>query len=219
MKDSENLRTLVQSLQDLIKEDKLSGEAVKKKTDRLAKLGNPYRANLFPELQANANFRSVVGAAPNSLAEALLWKMGKWNAYKEFVNNYDNTGSLTKKTDVVFSAFARHLKDSANPIYDQHVLRAMWAINTNFETQEKEKCKVTLIKSKGKDKGNWKPTLSGGETIECYNLYVKHLNKLTKSDLSNSVLDRLLMPLGQALKTTANSYKEFQSVCGWDSNG
>ena len=82
--------------------------------------------------------------------------MGKWNVYKDFVNNYNSTGPLTKTTDVVFAAFAKHLKDRFNPIYDQHALRAMWAINTKLDAQEKEKCKSALFKSKGKDKGNWK---------------------------------------------------------------
>ena len=101
------LKGLVQSLQLFIKENRLTEEAIKESTEALAKLGYRYDANLFPELPTNATFSAVVGSTPNSLAEALLWKMGKWNVYKEFVNNYNSSGSLTKKTDVVFAAFGK----------------------------------------------------------------------------------------------------------------
>jgi hypothetical protein len=146
MKDFDNLTRLVKSLQSLITDNKLSVESVKKSKEELGSLGYKYDVNLFPELKTDAKFSSVIGSAPSNLAEALLWKMGKWNVYKEFINNYNSTGPLTKTTDVVFTAFAKHLKDSSNPIYDQHALRAMWAINTKLNEQEKNKCKSALFK-------------------------------------------------------------------------
>ncbi|MDT8386767.1 MAG: hypothetical protein RQ736_04595 [Thiogranum sp.] len=92
--------------------------------------------------KCKSNNRLQIDAAKRRIAEALLWKMGKWNIYKDFVNNYNSSDSLAKKTDVVFAAFAKHLRDSANPVYDQHALRAMWAINANLVSQEKEQCKA-----------------------------------------------------------------------------
>lgn len=215
----EQLKKLISSLQEEIRKESLNCDAIKTATETLASIGYQYDANLFPELKADAEFTSTVGSQPNNLAEALLWKMGKWNVYKDFVNNYNSNGSLVKKTDVVFAAFAKHLRDSANPIYDQHALRAMWAINTHLEPQEKEQCKAALFKSKGKEKGKWKATLSGSETITCYNLYVAKLSALSNNGLSKSALDKLLMPLGQALKLNCKNYEDFISLCGNGENG
>lgn len=219
MSKAEHLKKLIQSLQAQIKDQALDSDAVKAATETLAGIGYRYDANLFPELPANTEFSSCVGSEPNSLAEALLWKMGKWNVYKDFANNYNSNGPLAKKTDVVFAAFAKHLRDSANPIYDQHALRAMWAINTSQNSRESEQCKAALIKSKGKEKGKWKQTLSGSETITCYNLYVGKISTLSSNGLSKSALDKLLMPLGQALKDNARNYDEFIALCSGGCNG
>ena len=136
--------------------------------ETLTNIGYQYDSELFPELPTNAEFCSNIDDAPNSLAEALLWKMGKWGVYRDFVNNYNTDGPLVKKTDVVFSAFAKHLKNSDNPIYDQHALRAIWDIGTNLSPDQRMQCKSALIKSKGIERGSWKTTLSGKETIACY---------------------------------------------------
>ncbi len=214
MEKFQNLKMLIKSLQDKIRENSLDSESVKTATENLATIGYKYDGNLFPELPADSEFGSSVGLEPNNLAEALLWKMGKWNVYKDFVRSFSSDAPLTKKTDVVFAAFAKHLRDADNPIYDQHALRAMWAINANLESNERDQCKAALIKSKGKDKGQWKATLSGSETITCYNLYVAQVNDLAKNGLSKSVLDKLLMPLGQALKSNSKNYNEFVKLCG-----
>lgn len=215
----DHLKKLVESLQDRIRENLLDNETVKSATASLARIGYEYDANLFPELPVNAAFSSNVGHAPNNLAEALLWKMGKWNVYKDFVRNFDSNDPLVKKTDVVFAAFAKHLANSDNPIYDQHALRAMWAINITLESFERDQCKSALVKSKGEEKGKWKATLSGKETITCYNLYVTKINTLTKNGIPKSALDRLLMPLGQALKDNSRNYNEFIELCGLAKNG
>lgn len=212
------LTILIVSLQEKLRTNTLDVGAVKTATEILAGIGYQYDTNLFPELKADAKFSATVESSPNNLAEALLWKMGKWHVYKDFVNNYSSNGHLSKKTDVVFAAFAKHLKNDANPIYDQHALRAMLAINTNFEPYEKEQCKAALFKSKGKEKGKWKAVLSGRETIACYNLYVAKLNELSNTGLSTSALDKLFMPLGQALKENFHNSKEFALLCGGDEN-
>jgi hypothetical protein len=214
LKKYEQLKKLIQSLQEKIRIESLDSAAVKTATEALANIEYQYDANLFPELPANAEFSSDVGGAPNNLAEALLWKMGKWNVYRDFVNNYNSDGPLVKKSDVVFAAFAKHLKNNGNPIYDQHALRAMLAININLTHDQRMQCKSALIKSKGKEKGKWKATLSGSETITCYELYVAQLNALTSNGLSKSSVDKLLMPLGHALKNHAKNYDQFNLMCG-----
>jgi len=209
----EQLKKLISSLQEKIRKQSFDSGAIKTATKSLANMGYMYDANLFPELKIDVDYSFSVGSQPNNLAEALLWKMGKWNVYKDFVNNYNNNGPLAKKTDVVFAAFAKHLRDSDNPIYDQHALRAMLAINIDLKYQEKEQCKSVLFKTKGKEKGRWKAALSGSETIACYNLYVAKLKALSNNGLSKYELDKLLMPLGQALKINCNNYEEFISLC------
>lgn len=203
----ECLKYLISSLQSKINSQELSANDVVNATKTLAGIGYKYDANLFPALNVDARYSPDIGSQPNNLAEALLWKMGKWNIYKDFVKSYSSDDPLTKKTDVVFSAFAKHLKQGDNPIYDQHTLRAMWAININLNNEEQEQCKAALVKSKGKDQGKWKATLSGSETINCYELYVRHLNTLAAGKVSKSALDKLLMPLGQALKINFTTYE------------
>lgn len=211
--NEQQLKKLVQSLQGKIRGGSLDSSEIKFATEALASIGYQYNANLFPELSIDADFSSTISDSPNSLAEALLWKMGKWNIYRDFVNNYSSDNALVKKSNVVFSAFAKHLRNSNSPIYDQHTLRAMWAINTNLTPKHRMQCKSVLIKSKGKEKGEWKSTLSGSETIACYELYVAQLNELTSNSLSKSTLDKLLMPLGKALKFYTKNYELFSLLC------
>lgn len=208
------MKELIRSLQNRITEGSLDRSAIKTATEALSNMGYQYDVVLFPELAANTEYSSDVGGAPKNLAEALLWKMGKWNVYRDFVNNYKSDGPLVKKTDVVFAAFAKHLKNQHNPIYDQHALRAMWAISPNLTHNQRMQCKSALVKSKGKDKGKWKATLSGRETIACYELYIVQLELLTSNGLSNSAVDKLLMPLGQAIKNQTKSYDQFNLLCG-----
>ena len=210
-----DLHELISTLQSQITQGVVTSRDITSATNRLACLGFQYDANLFPELKHGSVVRSNVGASPTSLAEALLWKMGKWNVYKEFVSNYDDPSRHDKKSDVVFFAFAKHLKDHANPIYDQHALRAMWAINGSFTDEEKQNCKAALFISKGERKGKWKSALSGSKTKDCYDLYVRQVKAITKGGLSHTQLDKLLMPLGQALKKNAASYEKFRELCGW----
>jgi len=121
------------------------------------------------------------------------------------------------KQDVVFFAFAKHLKDKHNPIYDQHAIRALWAICGKLSDDERKKCKSLLFDGKNK----WKQTGSGGDTIECYDLFVKHINDLvaTNNGVTKGEMDRLLMPLGQAIKKATDSYTAFHELCGWSGDG
>lgn len=147
----------------------------------------------------------------------LLWKLGKWQSYKKFAANYTDDDSKPTKQNVVFFAFGRHLKDKKNPIYYQHSIRALWAICGKLTANERKKCKSLLFDGKGK----WKQTGLGGATIECYELFVRHINDLVSSDngATRSEIDRLLMPLGQAIKKSTGSYVELHQLCGWPIDG
>lgn len=211
------LRELIADLQESIVNGKMNCKTVEEAIKSLAQLGYKYDNEQFPPLNDTEAFTDTSGTSPSNLAEALLWKLGKWKSYKRFAENYTRDDSIPTKTDVVFFAFAKHLKDKKNPIYDQHAIRALWAICGNLSDQEKKKCRSLLF-----DKNDeWKQSGSGTETIECYDLFVRHINELVNDSNGATLgeMDRLLMPLGQAIKKSTKNYSEFHTICGWPSNG
>lgn len=207
---------IVATLQGQIRSGSLTCSNVQALTSELSSLGYSYDQALFPPLPEPGELSiTPIASSPENLAEALLWKMGKWKIYKQFVANFQSANPITKKTDVVFAAFAKHLKDRAKPIYDQHTLRALWAVK-NLSDHEYSQCKSALLMLRGERSGGWRQNLAGGSTIACYELYVKHVGELValKDGPSMGDLDKLLMPLGQALKSSSNSYAEFRELCG-----
>lgn len=216
MPNVQTLKPLIASLQKATQGEGLTEEIVEAAVDSLSKLRS-YDHEKFPTLVDTNKFIDTSTDTPANLAEALLWKLGKWKVYKKFASNYALEDSSATKTDVVLFAFAKHLKDKDNPIYDQHAIRALWAICGNFTKDERDRCKSLLFDGKGE----WKVTGSGGDTIECYKLFLKHMTKLVaaKGAASSGEIDRLLMPLGQAIKKATASYKEFCALCRWPSEG
>ena len=217
MKKKNTLKDLIAGLQKAIARGRINKGTVENAIKALADLGYRYDDNRFPTLRSTENFADTSGETPSNLAEALLWKLGKWPSYKDFTKNYTNDGAKPTKQNVVFFAFARHLKDKKNPIYDQHAIRALWAICGKLTTNERKKCKTLLFDGNGK----WKQVGSGSATIECYKLFVRHINHLVTLDnnVTKSEIDRLLMPLGQAIKKSTGSYVEFHKLCGWPIDG
>ena len=211
------LQEITLNLRKAIDNNKLTQLIVYEKTQELSILGYKYDYESFPVLKNTDKFIDLSQDTPINLAEALLWKLGKWKAYKKFTDNYANESSIASRTDVVFHAYAKHLRNKDNPIYDQHALRALWVICSNFTDDEKDKCKSVLFDSKNK----WKQTGSGKYSVECYDLFVKHINVLTKHQNSptKTEIDRLLMPLGQAIKKNTSSYEAFCKFCQWSDSG
>ena len=211
------LRKIIASLQKKISEGGLDKAAIEEATKELAKLGYQYDDDRFPPLVGTENFSNNSSDSPQHLAEALLWKLGKWKAYKKFCENYAAEQPVPTKTDVVFYAFAMHLKDKNNPIYDQHAVRSLWAIFGKLTADERQKCKSLLFDTKKK----WKQSGTGKSAIDCYSIFVKYVNDLVSASggASKSELDRLLMPLGQAIKESTQTYIEFDALCGWSSRG
>jgi len=213
------LGKLIASLHKKISENNFDDHSIDEATRELTEHFKPYDVERFPQLIETNNFTKTCPDTPKNLAEALLWKLGKWKSYEKFCKNYGADNPEPTKQDVVFYAFAMHLKDKNNPIYDQHAMRSLWAIG-KLTSDESQKCKSLLFN--GKDE--WKDNASGNHTIECYRIFVKHINHLisrvgehSEGKLDRlSKLDRLLMPLGQAIKMTTKTYSQFKNICGRD---
>ncbi|MBS7418654.1 hypothetical protein [Pseudomonas syringae] len=210
------LGKLIASLQKKISEGGFNKAVIEEATEELARLGYQYDEDGFPPLEGTEDFSNNSSDSPQDLAEALLWKLGKWKAYKRFCENYAAEQAVPTKTDVVFYAFAMHLKDKNNPIYDQHAMRSLWSIFEKLTAYERLMCKSLLFDTEN----NWKKSGTGKSAIDCYPIFVKHVNDLISASggASKSELDRLLMPLGQAIKNSTKTYIEFGALCGWPSS-
>jgi hypothetical protein len=211
-----SLRELIAVLQRAVAGGGINREALKHAVNCLSELGYRYDSELFPDIENMEGCTDSIGKSPSNLAEALLWKLGKWKSYRKFTGFYAGTRSGPTQTDVVFYAFARHLKDRSNPIYDQHAMRALWAICGNLTGTETSRCKSILFN--GHDK--WKKAMSGPATIKCYATFTMHIRTLMIGEPGPSLteVDRLLMPLGKAIKKTTTTYAEFRQLCGWPNN-
>ena len=190
-------------------EGRMTEEFVNSSIGTLAKLGYEYNYDIFPRLSDTEKFADRSGETPGDLAEALIWKLGKWKSYKNFCKKFSEADSQPSNTDVVFFAFGRHLKNKDNPIYDQHAIRALWAICKSLSQEEQSKCKKLLMNKKNE----WKSAGTGSSAIDCYNIFKMHLDEIVKGGSSKSDLDRLLMPLGQAIKRSSKNYSEFMNLC------
>lgn len=214
---NKSMENLINHLQVNVKEKKIDGKLIASAISYLVDLGyEPYDKEKFPTLVNTESFNSTIGSTPENLAEALLWKLGKWPVYKTFVENYKNDDLEVSSTGgVVLSAFAKHLHDNDRPIYDQHAIRAIWAI-CELDEKEQALCKNLLVKKSGE----WKDTGSGDDG-SCYQLFVSWIKKIcTENNLDHRDWDTLLMPLGQALKkstrtkkTDKSDYQNFIDIC------
>lgn len=209
---------LVAILKTAVRNRALGGECIEAAIDDLRELGfNTYDSVKFPSLRDTGRFTVDVGESPSTLAEALLWKLGKWPAYKKFVQSYATQDlAVSSEGGVVFSAFAKHLQDNNYPIYDQHAIRSIWAI-CDLSVDEINLCRSLLFHRDG----SWKPAGSG-DNGACYNLFVRYVSEIHEfSGVTLRELDLLLMPLGQALKVETRAkgargsdLDRFTTLCG-----
>lgn len=152
----------------------------------LEKNGFSYDANKFPEVDYSAIAKGCSTDRPSTLAEAMIWKLGRWSAYVRFRKNFQAASPEPTSTDVVLFAFSKHLKDpDNNPIYDQHVVRALWAITR--EKGMKHKLQSLLFHQNGK----WKESSSGKTAICCYHWYVNTLRGLLGASKNQRTLSQL----------------------------
>lgn len=222
------MKSLIAMLQIQIAGASLSSQNIDDAISLLRRFGyKAYDEKKFPALRTNHEYGQQSTRyedlerqnSPTTLAEAMLWKLGKWNAYKSFVRNYYKPELLVaNEGGVVMTAFAKHLQNQTNPIYDQHAVRSLWAIAPLNEV-EFVACKSFLIDGKG----YWKESGSGQSAVACYELFVKHTSNICeRNSVSLRKLDHLLMPLGQALKIVTGEknkgktdFEEFKAICGF----
>lgn len=169
-----------------------------------------YQDKKFPLLNELSLREDASGESPRSLAEMFLWKQGDWLKYKNFCKQYIGSGTSTGN-DVVIYAFARHLKDPhGSPIFDQHALRAVWALGLLSSSEEAD-AKAWLTKTGRKSKAlEWKANGGGANGLRCYEHYKRATNSLLENVAGMrrgavmNELDKLLMPLGQRIKMHAD---------------
>ncbi len=215
----QKLLALLASLRHAIKGQSLDSKVLVSAINALKEIDEAYEYNLsvFPCLPKNtSSWNHVTKGEPSSLAEALLWKMGKWKVYRQFCKYYAASSRKPKRTDVVFYAFAQHLKDKSNPIYDQHALRALWCIDEGLSEEQRQICKRLLLgkpREKTKDV-QWKSILGGAGAENGYRLYCDRLTSLCPDGGSPTPdeLDKLLMPLGRAIKQLISPKKCLEIV-------
>ena len=191
------MKELIQRLKNAIQQNTLDKNVIDGAIATLHDFGySGYDLVKFPALENTEVFDTEVGKSPETLAEALLWKLGKWPTYLTFVKNYKTENlKVSPKGGIVFSAFAKHLQDNDFPIYDQHAIRSIWAI-CDLDTKQQELCKSLLLDTSGM----WKQAGSGDDG-SCYELFVVKVEEVcAKNELTHRELDMLLMPLGQAIK-------------------
>lgn len=214
MPDAKTLQLIVTDLQTAANGHALTRNVVEKATNELRDLNYYYDDEKYPPIADSMTFTDTSGDSPSSLAEALLWKLGRWRAYKNFVETFANPNSDMDNRDVVFAAFAKHLRDRNNSIYDQHALRALWAIGGAVSAVDKSICRSVLVNKRDE----WKDAGYGPNAVNGYRLFEERVNVWTgqKEGPTRSSLDRLMMPLGKALKKESpNGYHAFCALCGW----
>jgi len=209
MSDNEILRGLIIDLRRKIEAHLLDNDAV---TSAIKQLGQirKYDSAKFPPLIPGHSYTYVKSGQPKTVAEALLWKLGKWQVYQSFAAKYQDSAPKPGKTDVVLYAFIRHMQDPSNPIYDQHAVRALWAIDPGIEGDAARGLKSVLLNTAD----SWKAAGSGDDTYKCYELYVERIKEICRPhgvDLGR--MDQLLMPLGQTIKRATDNYAEFRRLC------
>jgi len=97
-----SLGKLIASLQQAIANGGMKRKTVVDAIETLSELGYKYDGERFPALADSGTFSVTNSETPSNLAEALLWKLGKWKSYKQFSAYYMNKDVVPKTTDVVF---------------------------------------------------------------------------------------------------------------------
>jgi hypothetical protein len=214
MPDRKILELIITDLQTAANGHALTRSVVERATNELRDLNYYYNDEKYPQIADAVTFTDTSGNSPSSLAEALLWKLGRWKAYKNFVEKFADPNSDMDNQDVVFTAFAKHLRDRNNSIYDQHALRALWAMGGAVSVGEKSICKSVLVN----EREEWKDAGYGANAVNGYRLFEERVNTWTAQEEGPTriSLDRLMMPLGKALKKESpNGYHAFCALCGW----
>ena len=104
------LARIVAPLRTSIAENRLDATGIAEATCELVAIGFRYNADRFPPLPKEINWGAASPTVPQTLAEALLWKMGAWKKYQNFASHFADERSQSKGTDGVFFDFAKHVQ-------------------------------------------------------------------------------------------------------------
>ena len=168
-----------------------------------------YEDTKFPPIPEDVSFRAPKhevreNIGPRTLAEALLWKKGDWGKYVNFVSDFKSKklNPKFKKGGPVFFAFAKHLQDrNARPILDQHSVRALWVLSNSQWNLPGEPYRRFLLEGKiGEERWRTSQTPKKAANLVISNFWDCVTSTCAANEIDLTILDELLMPLGQALK-------------------
>jgi hypothetical protein len=101
------------------------------------------------------NYSEPSKAYPTTLAEALIWKLGKWKTFMKFTAHYQKTLDEVPKTGVVFYAFARHLAEEKEPILTSMRYEPLGRCVRTIKAKVKQlKNRFFIVKERRKGNGN-----------------------------------------------------------------
>jgi hypothetical protein len=178
-----------------------------------------YDTDKYPPLEHDQLDQLEPKTGLDSLAQLFIWKRGDWQKYKNFLSYYsDNALSDAPKKGVVNFAFAHHLLSNKRmPIFDQHSARAVWAIMGSRDSAWDHYRDYMFYK-----KDHWRTDseyLKVNLQAKCYRdflLDVAYLAGSTNDDAKQyAAADRLLMPLGKAIKDHVKTLDDFYKLCGF----
>ena len=217
------VKDIIRQLRDGM-EDGLTADDIE---DSINKINNHlprqyhYNCKKFPALKRTKHLSMGSIVTPQSVAEAYIWKQGKWKEYGKFVGWYYYPDAKPPKDRIVMYAYAKHLRDPSLPIFDQHALRSLWAISDVLWAARLDPCKDYLVVAKT---NNWKDSgNSRTSALLCYRLFcAEFIATRAANNISQYRFDQLLWSLGKALKSISkthtggrgNDYDEFCDIIG-----
>jgi hypothetical protein len=143
---------------------------------------------------------------PATLAEMFIWKQTDWPKYLKFRDWYNpKLAMAAPQGGAVHYAFAKYLaKKGKEPIFDQHSCRAIWALLKPLPGFDD-----SLYKSYLTHKGSWNSGQNEDDVpVDCYWQYLEDAARFT-SPANYDALNKLLMPLGRAVRAYSSPGRDF----------
>lgn len=198
----------------------MSAENFSSFSDYLAEI-TPYKhdKDKYPPLVFMGPEEYSLGEEPETLAQLYIWKRGDWSKFENFVGYYlDRDLDEPPKKGAVNFAFAHHLKSRGKlPIFDQHSARALWAIMGNSRPKWRNYQDYLFYKPT-----HWRTEseyLQVYLQASCYRDFLEDMEYLAGGcdDLVSqyAAADKLLMPLGKAIKEHVKDLDNFEKLCGF----
>jgi len=224
-KERDDVRALIKDLREEVKgccssQYAMSTENLGCFADYLAEI-SPYKydKNKYPSLIYRGPKKYALAEEPTSLAQLFIWKRGDWTKFENFVEYYLNSAwDEAPKKRVVNFAFAQHLKSHGElPIFDQHSARAIWAIMGSSHSRWDNYQDYSFYKPT-----HWRTDseyLRVHLQADCYYEFLGHVWLLAAGGENlvqeYAAADKLLMPLGKAIKDHVKTLDEFRDLCNF----